>query len=485
MASAAKTSYSVLMPAELPRSRRGLRLLLEVRRDPLAYFTQIMRDEGAYAWFQLRGMPFLMMNDAAGIQYVLRDNAANYRKTKAAQVLRPVLGNGIILSEGDTWRQQRREAAPAFAGGNFDEMVATIGVIADAMLARWEHQAAAGQAVDLRGGFAQFALEVLLQTLFHAERDGIAEQMQPALAMLLRQAEARIWSPFKAPQALILRLPKYARAIAFLRETVAALIETRQRQLSGGSFAHRDDLLSRLVLSYGNTAQEQSDLRDQVMTFLLAGHETTAHALTWSFYCLARHPGEQKKLQCEADEVLRGATPRLDDVRQLRHASQALKEALRLYPPAWTLSREAIADDAIPLDDGRTVAVPKGTAVMLCEYAVHRRECYWSDPEAFYPERFSPENSAARHEFAWFPFGGGPRLCLGLRFAEIEATIALAMAARRFHFTLLPGQRIEPMPIITLRPSGPVRIRFDRRSAVPVAAIAPAPSAPPQARSMA
>jgi cytochrome P450 len=485
MASAAKTRYSALMPAELPRSRSGLRLLLEVRRDPLVYFTQIMRDEGAYAWFRLRGAPFLMMNDAAGIQHVLRDNATNYRKTKAAQVLRPVLGNGIILSEGDTWRQQRREAAPAFAGGNFDEIVATIGVISETMFSRWERQAEAGQAVDLRQEFAQFALEVLLQTLFHAERGGIAEQMQPALAMLLRQAEARIWSPFRVPQALILRLPKYARAITFLRETVTELIETRRRQLSGGGFAHSDDLLSRLVLSHGYLAQEQSDLRDQVMTFLLAGHETTAHALTWSFYCLARHPDEQRKLQCEADEVLRSAMPRLDDVRRLRYANQALKEALRLYPPAWTLSREAIADDAIPLDDGSTIAVPKGSAIMLCEYAVHRRECYWSDPEAFYPDRFSPENSATRREFAWFPFGGGPRLCLGLRFAEIEATIALAMAARRFHFTLLAGQRIEPMPIITLRPGGPVHMRFDRRSAVSVAAIAPAPSSPSQARSMA
>lgn len=473
------------MALTLGRSRKGLRLLLEVRRDPLAYFTAVMRDEGAYAWFQLRGAPLLMMNDATGIQYVLRDNAANYRKTKFAQVLRPVLGNGIILSEGDTWRRQRREAAPAFAGGNFDEIVATIGFISETMLARWERQAAAGQAVDLRREFARFALEVLLQTLFHVERGGLAEQMQPVLAMLLRQAEARIWSPFKLPQALILRLPKYARAIAFLRETVAALIETRRQQLSGSSFPHRDDLLSRLVLSYGNSAEEQSALRDQVMSFLLAGHETTAHALTWSFYCLARHPGEQKKLQCEADEVLRSGRLRLDDVRRLRYASQALKEALRLYPPAWTLSREAIADDAIPLDDGSTIAVPKGSAVMLCEYAVHRREGYWSDPEAFYPERFSPENSAARHEFAWFPFGGGPRLCLGLRFAEIEATIALAMAARRFHFTLLPGQRIEPVPIITLRPSGPVHMRFDRRSEASLAAIAPTPSALPQARSMA
>lgn len=451
------------MPNTLPKSRRGLRLLLEVRRDPLAYFTQIMRDEGAYAWFWLRGAPFLMMNDAAGIQHVLRDNAANYRKTKAAQVLRPVLGNGIVLSEGETWRRQRRDSAPVFAGGNFEEIVATIGAIAETMLDRWERESTAGRAIDLRVEFASFALEVVLRTLFHVERPGLADQMRPALAKLLRQAESRIWSPIRLPQQLVLRLPGYARAIAFLRETVAALIAERRHQLSSQSGGAHDDLLSRLILAHGDSSEEQQALRDQVMTFLLAGHETTALALTWSFFCLARHRSDQEKLQREADDVLGAATLTLDHVRRLRYTACVLKEALRLYPPAWTLSREAIADDTIPLDDGGTVAVPKGTAVMLCEYAVHRRERYWSDAELFYPERFAPENSAARPECAWFPFGGGPRLCLGLRFAEIEAVIALAMAARRFDFTLLPGQHIDPLPIITLRPSGPVRMRFVRR----------------------
>jgi cytochrome P450 len=452
------------MPDVLPRSRRGLRLLLEVRRDPLAYFTQLMRAEGAYAWFNLRGGTMLMMNDAAGIQHVLRDNAANYRKTKFAQVLRPVLGNGILLSEGETWRRQRRESAPAFSGGNFAEMVTTIAAIAEAMLDRWERESAAGSALDLRQEFAGLALEVVLRTLFHVERHGLAEEMQPALAMLLRQAEHRIWSPVRLPQALVLRLPKYARAIAFLRQTVTALIDERRQQLSRQNGVVHDDLLSRLILAYGDSSEEQEALRDQVMTFLLAGHETTGHALTWAFFCLARHPDDLDRLQREVDDVLGCGRPGLEEVRRLRYASYVLKEALRLYPPAWTLSREAIADDAIPLDDGGTVAVPKGAAVMLCEYAVHRREAYWSDPEAFYPERFSAEHSAARPEFAWFPFGGGPRLCLGLRFAEIEAVIALAMAARRFDFELLPGQRIEPMPIITLRPSGPVRMRFTRRN---------------------
>lgn len=458
----------------IPKARRGLRLLRDVRRDPLGYFTRLMQQEGAFAWLHLGGRPLLMLNDTTGIQHILQDNAENYRKARFNSVLRPLLGDGIFLSEGALWRKQRQESAPAFAAGKFDAMLPAIIAATEAMLRRWEPRAARHEPIDLTLETMQFTLDVLLRALFHEARDGIAADMQKELGILLREAEGRSWSPFNLPQPLVMMTPTYRRAMGFLDGLVHGLIAARRN-----SGEYPEDLLSRLIANYGLSAADQKLLRDQVISFLLAGHETTAHGLAWSFYCLGAHPIQRQKMLHEVDEVLRGEMPTLDTLRRLSYTRHVFDEALRLYPPVWTMSREALQDDVIPLDDGGRIPLPKDTVVMLCDYAVHRREAYWPDPEAFYPERFRPETSDARPKFAWFPFGGGARLCLGFRFAQIESLTAMSMITQKYVLSLLPGQTVRPLPIITLRPSGPILFHLKPRGAAKEREVPPATNCAP------
>jgi cytochrome P450 len=446
----------------ISKEHRGLKLLFDVQRDPLGYFTKLMHKEGPFAWLNLNGQLLLMLNDATGIQHVFQDNASNYRKAHFSQVLKPLLGNGIFLSEGKLWRKQRQEAAPVFANGNFEDMLSQMIAATEAMFQRWEPRIARGEAIDLTIETMWLTLDVLLRALFHEARDGVAASMQLELGKVLREAEGRIWSIFNLPQKLVLSLPKYKTAMAFLDDLVMGLIESRR---SNG--AYPDDLLSRLIASYGSSPEDLKCLRDQVMSFMLAGHETTAHSLSWSFYSLCRHPVQQQRMVEEIDDILQSELPTLDTIKRLTYSKQVFDEVLRLYPPVWTMSRETIGDDVIPLDDGRKIPLPKDTVVMLCDYAVHRREAYWSDPEAFDPDRFKPAAVLRRPKFAWFPFGGGPRLCLGFRFAQTESLVALAMILQRYKLTLVPGQTIKPLPIITLRPDGPILFQIRKRETTP------------------
>lgn len=445
----------------VPPERRGLRLLRDVRREPLDYFTRLAETEGPFAWARLQGQLLLMLNDATGIQHVQQDNAENYRKTKFYNVLQPLLGEGIFLSDGPLWLRQRREAAPVFANKNFGDMSEQMVAAVEAMFERWEPRIARGETFDIPLEMMALTLDVLLRALFHESGSDMAARMQSALDLVLGEAEARIWAPISLPQRWVLAQRKYRDALQFIDKIVRGLIDARRRDA-----AYPEDLLSRLLESYGDSPKEQTLLRDQAMAFLLAGHETTAHSLTWALYSLGLHTHARQKLVAEADEVLGTRPPTFADVRSLTYARQVFDEALRLYPPVWTMSREAIGDDIIPLDDGRCLRLPANSAVMMCSFAVHRRSAYWDHPSAFEPERFAGDAAATRPKFSWFPFGGGPRLCLGFRFAQIEAAIVLASIAQRYELTLLPGQKVEPKPSISLRASGPMRFRIERRSAV-------------------
>lgn len=381
-----------------------------------------------------------------------------YRKAHFNSVLRPLLGNSIFLSEGEEWRKQRKEAAPVFASGNFAEMTQRIVGATETMLARWSGRIARSEPVCLNVETMWFTLDVVLRALFHEDRENIALDMQSALATLLREAEHRIWAPVNLPQNLIYKIPKYRRAQTFLNNLVGDLAEARR-----ANGAYPDDLLSRLVANYGTSPEEQTALHDQIKSFLLAGHETTANGLVWTFYHLSQHPEIMRRLVREVDSVLGNSAPTFENIKELHYTRQVFDEVLRLYPPVWTMSRTAMMDDVIPLDNGDQIALPKDTVVMMSGYATHRCEKYWENPEAFDPDRFAPEQVQRRPKFAWFPFGGGPRLCLGFRFAQIESVVAIAMVLQRYRLSLVPGQHITPLPIITLRPNGSVLFNIKLR----------------------
>lgn len=438
----------------IPWQRRGIRFLLAVRRDPLRYFRRLMDQEGSYAWLGLRDQPLLLLADATGIGHVLEGNPGNYWKGNVNKALAPLLADGIFLSEGAQWRRQRQETVPGFTTPRLAEttqiMVATIGEMLDG----WERRGRAGEAIDLCTEMTRLTLDVFLRCMFHVQAGDVARELRHSLGVLLREAEGRIWAPLPLPQKWVLALPKYRKAMRLLHGTVDRMIEQRRRD---GAFP--DDLLSRLIGSYGEGAAEQRMLRQQILSVLLAGHETTAHGMTWSLWQLAQAPGLQDRLRVEAEQVLPDGAVTLDQMRALATSQNLFNEALRLYPPVWTFSREAYADDRIPLDDGSFVDLPRRGIVMLCAYAVQRRAAYWPEPDVFDPDRFLPEREQERPRTAWFPFGGGPRLCLGQRFATMESVLALAMIARRFELEAVPGQQVFPEPIITLRPNGPVMVR--------------------------
>ncbi len=458
---------------------KGIGLLHTIRRDPLGYFLNLGVQNGSYTWLSLLGSPVLFLNDATAIEYVFRHNDKNYHKGKYNEGLRPLLGYGVFLSEDALWRQQRRDTAPVFSGGNFSDFATRINEAVDAMLDRWAPRVAAGKPIDMNAETMRLTLDVVLRALFHEESEIALQHMKDALGTMLRMAEQRIWSFANLPLPWVLKLPKYKQTLHFLDTLTTELIDRRKKNK-----AYPKDLLSRLIDCHTDTPQDRKLLRDNVLSFLLAGHETTANGLAWTFYELGRHTQARTKVIQEIDAVMQGKRPDTEGVKALQYTKYAFDEALRLYPPVWTMSRKALQEDAIPLEDGRKIAVPKDTTVMLCTYSVHRREKYWQDPESFTPERFAQAEDQHRPDFSWFPFGGGPRLCLGFKFAEVESMIALARVYQKYDLALIPGQQIKPEPIITLRPDRPMLFRVTERKQEASAAAAHPPhqsSQPPRA----
>lgn len=448
---------SIIQPAFLPKYRSPL-LVNEIRKDPLGYFLNIGVKNGAYTWFSLMGSPVLFLNDATAIEYIFSRNDKNYHKGKYNEGLRPLLGYGVFLSEDNLWKKQRRDTAPIFSGKNFPEFTLRINEAVDAMLKRWEPHIDAGNPIDMNAETMRLTLDVVLRALFHENSETALIHMKDALGTMLNMAEKRIWSLLNAPLSWTLKRPKYKKTLNFLDELTSELINRRR-----SNKAYPEDLLSRLIECHPQTPEDQKLLRDNVLSFLLAGHETTANGLSWTFFELGRHTEIRQRVINEIDRITDGHNPDNTMVKSLIFTKQAFDEALRLYPPVWTMSRKTLCDDVLPLDDGSRIFVPKDTTVMLCTYAVHRKEQYWDDPESFHPERFSNEKSACRPKFSWFPFGGGPRLCLGFKFAEVESMIVLARVYQKYDLSLIPGQQVEPEPIITLRPDRPVLFRVTHR----------------------
>lgn len=438
---------------------RGISLIARIRKDPLGYFLKLGVERGSYAWLSLMGSPVLFLNDATAIEYILSYNDKNYHKGKYNEHLRPLLGRGIFMSEDEIWHKQRRDAAPVFAGGNFNEFTRQIVIATENMLDRWEPMIDRGEPIDVNAETMRLTLDVVLRALFHEDSEIALRNMKDALGIMLRMAEKRIWSAVNLPMSVVMQMPRYRETLSFLDSLTDEFIRKRRENQ-----AYPEDLLSRLIACHAISAREQRILRDNVLSFLLAGHETTANGLAWSFYELGKNTEARRKLTEEIDAITGGNCPDMQMVREMKYTRQAFNEALRLYPPVWTMSRKVLQDDIVPLDDGRSLRVPKNATVMLCTYAVQRRENYWTDPESFTPERFATDQDR-RPKFSWFPFGGGPRLCLGFRFAEVESMIALAMVYQRYDLALIPGQQIRPEPIITLRPDRSVLFRVTRRQA--------------------
>jgi len=395
-----------------------------------------------------------LVNKPEYIEHVLLTNQANYPKSHfVRRMLAPLLGEGLLLGEGEVWRRRRRIAAPAFHARRIGGLVATMASCTEAMLARW---ATMPQPFDVGGEMTALTLDVLARTMFSADvsHDVAAVRRLMDVVVGLRIS---LLDLFGFPQWLPRFQPKaFRRAIAEFDALVARLIAERR-----AGAVERDDLLGLLLAAHdADTGERLNDrqLREEALTIFIAGHETTAIALSWVWYLLARHPEAEARLHEEVDRVLGGRAPGHADLARLEWTRMVIDEALRLYPPVHAVSRNATCEDRIG-----GVRIPRGSNISISMYMTHRNPNLWEDPERFDPERFAPAAVAQRHRFAYLPFGGGPRICIGNGFAIAEMQVIVAMVAQRYRLRLAPGHVVEPIGLVTLRPKNGVQVMLEPR----------------------
>jgi cytochrome P450 len=448
-----------------PRGHFLVGVLPELRRDPLALLTRLAREYGDVVHFRAGPIDVHLVTDPAGVQHVLQDNNRNYGKqTRGFQKLRLVLGQGLLTSEGDFWRRQRRIAQPGFHKEKIRRFADQMTRATERMLERWaaREPTAAGEPLDVAHEMMLLTLGIVGETLLSLDTTEESERVGAAVTVTLEHIQRRMFAMF--PFVDTLPLPgnrRFRAAVRYMDHLVFKLIEDRR-----ASGADPDDLLSMLMHARDDQSGEgmsSRQLRDEVMTIFAAGHETTANALAWTFHLLSLNPAVARRLRAELRQVLDGRPPRYDDLAQLPFAAAVIQEALRLYPPAWVISRSAIGDDVVGGYDVRA-----GSIVVVSPYITHRREQSWPNPEGFDPERFMGERSSGQHRFDYFPFGGGPRQCIGNGFALMEAQLVLAAVAQRFELDALPGRAPVAEPLVTLRPRGGMPMRL-RRVATPPA----------------
>jgi len=393
------------------------------------------------------GRSRFLVNEPAAIRHVLLDNAANYRKTEITRrILEPGLGRGLITTEGETWRRHRRTMSPAFDHRSIVSYVPIMTGATQELLADWS-RLGAGVSIDIATAMMQVTLNIISRSMFSSDSDHIVGIMERGAGRYQAKMRPNIMDFVGLPAWLagLGRLRVADRSLSEFDTEIERLIEMRSSHPEGG----RKDLLARLIAARdeqtggGMTARE---VRDQVITIFMAGHETTAMAMTWTWYLLSQHPAEEAKLHAELHTVLGGRTPGPEDLGKLTHTRMVVEESMRLYPPVHTIAREALADDTLA-----ERPVPRGSTVLIAPWVLHRHRQLWHDPGRFDPERFSPEQTAARPRFSYLPFGGGRRICIGAAFAIAEATILLATIAQRCRLRLVSGHPVDPQGLITLR----------------------------------
>jgi cytochrome P450 len=404
-----------------------------------------------------------LVSDPALVRHVLLDNIDNYDKhTPAFDAVRVVLGNGMLTSGGAFWKRQRRIAQPAFHGESVRHFAPIISRLAAETADEWGRSAAAGKPVDACTDMMRVTLRIVAETLFGDDLAGDADEINRVFPVILACLAARVTSPIRPPLWMPTATNRRLRpALASLNSIVERLIAMKRRRLgaSGGLQDGHRDLLTILMLARdAETGEAMSDaqLRDEVMTLMIAGHETTANALSWLWYLLDRHPDEQERLRDELRAATGGRAPTADDLPQLPRMKAVIQETLRLYPPVWMFDRRALGPD-----DLAGTKVARGDLVIFCPYAIHRLPDLWPDPEAFRPERFEAGREEHKQKFAYLPFSAGPRTCIGNSFAMIESQIIMGTLLSRFRARLADPAPITARPRVTLRTSRPVELRLE------------------------
>lgn len=439
-----------------PRYLTPFGFFIAARPDPVGYMAAAVRQFGDVVRIQAGPLRAHLIAHPDHIKYVLQENNRNYVKGKLVEKSKMLIGDGLFTSEGDFWRRQRRLVQPAFHRQRIEGFATIMTDATATMLERWRAPAIAGQPVDVMAEMSALTLSIVGRALFSIDLAGDAAEVGKAMLLALEHITHQITHFLPLP--LIVPTPRnlrFRRARRDLDRMVFGIIEQRRCAGTDGG-----DLLSMLLLARdAETGERMSDrqLRDEVMTFVLAGHETTAVTLAWAWHLLSMHPDVEKRLRTEVTEVLGNRTPTLKDLPDLGFTKRVVEETMRLFPAVSALSRQTITADEIG-----GYRIPANSVLFMSPYVTQRHRAWWEQPQQFDPDRFTAERSATRPRFAYFPFGGGPRLCIGNEFAMMEAQLILAMVVQRYRLQPFPGHVVEPEVRVTLRPRNGVIMTLHR-----------------------
>src|SRR6266446_7180581 len=468
MSATANPSATNPMPPR-PPGPRGLPWLgtsFMASRDSTRKLTQWARDYGDIVYYHFLDFHFYILFHPQHIEQVLLGKTDNFVKGITSRADTELIGNGLLTSDGDFWRRQRKLSNPAFHRESLVRYADITTEEATRLLQRWKN----GETLNIHNDMMNVTLRIVLRSLFGSDLGESMKVIEPALDAIMVSS-----SGFHSI-AFFLGIPtptraRHFRAVREIDRVVYALIARGREKLKSSSGRVADaerqtaggakDLLTLLLTARDDDGNSMSDqqLRDEVITLLLAGHETTALNLSWSWYLLAQHPEVEEKLHAELDAVLGGRPPSAADLPKLQYTDRVIRETLRLNPPAWRIFRRTQE----PFTVGEYV-LPAGSNIVLSQWVTQRDPRWFSEPERFHPDRWSEEAMAKFPRFAYFPFGGGPRVCIGAGFAMMEATLLLATIAQRYRMRLTPNQRITPMPSITLRPRNGIRVSLEERA---------------------
>lgn len=447
-----------------PRPLFPMLNLKNLQQQRLDFLVHNREQYGDIVHFRLGPRHLYQLNHPDYIQQVLVKHSDLFHKSAMLKKnTKQAIGNGLLTNDGESHKRQRRLVQPAFHHNRIATYAGVMVDFTDDMLSGWS----TGQQRDISHDMMELTMRIVAKTLFDTDVSNKSDALGEAVTIGIETAGQRItqlihlpdWMPTPANR-------KRHRAAQLLEDTIMGIINERRQ--SGNDTG---DLLSMLLLAVDEEdggGMSNKQVRDEAMTLFIAGHETTANALAWTCYLLAQHPVIEAKLITELDTILGGRLPQLTDLPNLPYTEMVIKESMRLYPPAWIITREAIQDVEIG-----GYPIRAGDVVLMSAYVMHHHPDYWDEPEVFRPERFIPEAEKNISRYVYFPFGGGPRICIGNQFAMMEASLVLATMMQRYHLSLLPGQTITPEPLITLRPKHGIQMEIHMRDPqrIPAAAL--------------
>lgn len=428
--------------------------LLSFRRDVLAFTLNNMRRYGDIVPMKFFNIDAYQINHPDLVAEVLTKRYSAWHKSFIYKtILADYIGEGLLISDGDFWRRQRKLIQPAFHTLRIQAYADTMVDYTQQALAKWQ----SSETRDMAAEMMKLTLRIVGKTLFDTDLSTASNQLDKTVDVMLHDVSSEARAVIRLPQWIPtpLRIRK-KRTNKVLNDLILPIIEERRK-----TGEDTGDLLSMLLLSKDENGEGMNDqqVHDEAITLVLAGHETTSNALTWTLYLLSQHPEIEEKLLAELETVLGDRIPALEDIRNLPYTEMVLKEAIRLYPPAWNIGR-------MPHEDTQLggITIKQYSPLFISIYAIHRDERWYPESEKFDPQRWTKDNEAKLPKYAYLPFGGGPRICIGNAFAMMEATLILASIVQKFHLRLVPNHPVVPEATVTLRPKYGMKMTIERRA---------------------